>query len=68
MCVCVSAQQIRWFGGYSHQIFPFSHQKMLSFSLDQPPRDLNFVERWYVYSYEMMSFKLIRLSLLPDTY
>ena len=23
----ISARQIRWFGGYSHQIFPLSHQK-----------------------------------------
>ena len=29
-----SARQIRWFGGYSHQVFPFSHQKMLYFGLD----------------------------------
>ena len=29
-----SARQIRWFGGNCHQIFPFSHQKMLSFGLD----------------------------------
>ena len=24
--VATSARQIRWFGGYSYQIFPFSHQ------------------------------------------
>ena len=27
----ISARQIRWFGGYSHQIFPFTHQKSCLF-------------------------------------